>query len=144
MTAPTTPEQEQEQADFYEWFEREFPVANGTRERYRTMMMMDLMFAAWAGGQARAARAAPASPWLPIESAPKDGTESLFYTKESGRVVLYWNDWPEWPAESEVVEERWSNGFSDQRFDPTHWMPMAPPPLPAAPLAGPVEQGEPT
>lgn len=90
----------------------------------------------------RAALAAPASPWLPIESAPKDGTESLFYTKESGRVVLYWNDWPEWPAESEVVEERWSNGFSDQRFDPTHWMPMAPRPLPAAPLAGPVEQGE--
>ena len=45
---------------FHEWFEREFPVANGTRERYRVTAVMDLMFEAWAGGQVRAALAAPA------------------------------------------------------------------------------------
>ena len=56
--------------------------------------------------------------WQPIETASKDGRESLCYTKEWGQVVLYWDR----------HEERWSNGFDADKITPTHWMSLPPPP----------------
>ena len=136
MTVPITPDQEQEQVEFHEWFEREFPVANGTRERYRTMMMMDLMFAAWAGGQACAALAAPAdhvadagkmvSRWISVDdSLPKIDACVLAVmrgnTARSASVVTV----------SAIcrADGKWFC-FDDRDASPsvTHWMPMPAPP----------------
>ena len=61
------------------------------------------------------------SEWQPIETAPKDGRESLCWTKECGQVVLYWDDFNH-------DEPRWSNGFDDDQITPTHWMPLPKPP----------------
>lgn len=62
--------------------------------------------------------------WLPIESAPKDGTGVLVYCPKSLTVPVtggYWEDHPEckcWIA----------GGYMQKVFPPTHWIP-----LPAAP-----------
>ena len=66
---------------------------------------------------------AAAPEWLPIETAPKNGKESLFYTEELGLVVMYWDD----------CEDKWANGFGDgDILTPTHWMPLPKPPRSAA------------
>lgn len=64
------------------------------------------------------------SEWRPIETAPKDGT----------RVVLGWLDraWAH-PGYYAADHGGWANdedhaGFFDE---PTHWMPMPPPPTPS-------------
>lgn len=59
--------------------------------------------------------------WLPIETAPKNGTEILGYTEEVGALVLYWDS-----MTGEM--DHWSDGMSVRFWKPTHWMP-----LPAAP-----------
>ena len=67
MIAPTTPEQEREA--FEVWFShgREFPRAV---ERSDSSYKFMPAHRAWGVWRARAALAAPASPWLPISSAP--------------------------------------------------------------------------
>lgn len=87
--------------------------------------------AAKAAIRARAAHGqAPANPsppegmvggWLPIETAPKNGTEILGYTEEVGALVLYWDS-----MTGEM--DHWSDGMSVSFWKPTHWMH-----LPAAP-----------
>ena len=59
--------------------------------------------------------------WMPIETAPKNGTEILGYTEEVGALVLYWDS-----MTGEM--DHWSDGRSVSFWKPTHWMP-----LPAAP-----------
>lgn len=79
--------------------------------------------AAWEAWQAARASSAAAQ-WLPIESAPKDGTEILGHT-DVGALVLYWDTLSDNP-------ERWSDGMSRYHRMPTHWMPLpAPPAKPA-------------
>ena len=57
--------------------------------------------------------------WLPIEMAPKDGTEILAYVNNNGqrgeRMVLYW-DRGFWLWGALAIH------------DPTHWMPLPEPP----------------
>ena len=87
--------------------------------------------AAKAAIRARASHGqAPANPsppegmvggWLPIETAPKNGTEILGYTEEVGALVLYWDS-----MTGEM--DHWSDGMSVSFWKPTHWMH-----LPAAP-----------
>jgi hypothetical protein len=59
--------------------------------------------------------------WMPIETAPKNGTEILGYTEEGGALVLYWDS-----MTGEM--DHWSDGMSVRFWKPTHWMH-----LPAAP-----------
>ena len=57
--------------------------------------------------------------WLPIESAPKDGTEILLYSL--GDVgVCYWRD--------DEVMTGWTWGLGKAFGLPTHWQPLPPPP----------------
>ena len=77
----------------------------------------------------RAALAAPASPWLPIESLPAEG-EFLFYLPGERRKIQ--------AAQVRPNVTTIGGCFAFDLTKPTHYMPM--PPLPA----GPVEQGEPT
>ncbi len=57
--------------------------------------------------------------WLPIESAPKDGTEIMLYSL--GDVgVCYWRD--------DDVMTGWTWGLCKAFGLPTHWQPLPPPP----------------
>ena len=75
----------------------------------------------------RAALAAPASQWLPIESLPAEG-EFLFYLPGERRKIQ--------AAQVRPNVTTIGGCFAFDLAKPTHYMPM--PPLPA----GPVEQGE--
>jgi hypothetical protein len=63
------------------------------------------------------------SEWKPIESAPKDGTEVLL--AYPGGIVKS----GKWTLFGGYYEEHWADG-ERPRFgaDPTHWMPLPPPP----------------
>ena len=76
----------------------------------------------------------PLSPWQPISTAPKDGTE----------VIL--GAWRTYGTEGwfHVQSDRWKVGESgrafwrdwvDYDFNPTHWMPVEALPIPASPAA---------
>lgn len=65
--------------------------------------------------------------WLPIESAPKDGTEVLAYAADkaiNGHFygVAMWADKSEWPPNSVA------GWFWPFRIRPTHFQPLPPPP----------------
>lgn len=71
-----------------------------------------------------------ADPWLPIETAPKDGTRVLFYTPEDKEM-----GWLAFVAESyfdkrgelnDVHVHQWQDGL-----EPTHWRPLPLPPTQA-------------
>ena len=60
--------------------------------------------------------------WMPIETAPRDGTEVLANTFLLGRVVVYWDD----------EKSQWGTGLGYlDRGAPTHWMPLTPAPTSA-------------
>lgn len=67
------------------------------------------------------------SDWLPIETAPKDGTTIDLWTKYLQRV-----------ADAKWMNGRWvvwgTNGFESPDWEavfpePTHWMPLPNPPI---------------
>jgi hypothetical protein len=60
--------------------------------------------------------------WLPISTAPKDGTTILVLDELYGKP---------WHYECEWNSVEWYHGFGDAwpRAMPTHWMPLPPPPL---------------
>lgn len=65
----------------------------------------------------------PASPWLPIATAPRDGNAVDIWSQSRGRLTA------EWFAYSEDVGGGcWLVGRNDYCTDATHWMP-----IPAAP-----------
>lgn len=80
--------------------------------------------------QARAAMAQieVASPWQPIETAPRDGTPILvFYGERIGMdryYVRYW-DRGDWATDKEGWVDHWRQIRPEQ---PTHWMPLPMPP----------------
>jgi hypothetical protein len=58
------------------------------------------------------------SAWLPIESAPKDGTEVLVWAAGCGFSVMRW------------LSMGWDDGdFHSGHRWPTHWMPLPAPPV---------------
>lgn len=74
--------------------------------------------------------ASQAQDWQPIETAPKDGTLILcFYPDRHGHdrySLRYWStgDW-----RSSGRKEGWCDQYRQLRsIDPTHWMPLPPPP----------------
>lgn len=70
------------------------------------------------------ARATPdAGAWLPIESAPKDGTRITLYEIGRGAFEGWWHD--AWPR---ACEEYWMDD-ADSEPEPTHWRPLLAPPV---------------
>lgn len=74
---------------------------------------------------------ASAPPWMPIETAPKDGTEILlgWFDPMQGhsKDVCTWN----------IISDRWFNGQGPlsrhHAYQPTHWIPLPEPPAPSRP-----------
>lgn len=72
--------------------------------------------------------------WLPIETAPKDGTNVLCWSAEFGaresRNITYT---PGSPGHAEGRTDRWWEWLEPKKcwafnWSPTHWMPLPPPP----------------
>lgn len=61
--------------------------------------------------------------WQPIETAPKDGTQILGYTVWPALTAVRW-------AQESFYYGRpgWEDEFSNVEWQPTHWMPLPPPP----------------
>lgn len=62
------------------------------------------------------------SEWQPIDTAPRDGTEILICD-----AVTTYTPYRAYPALWEP-EYGWRDPDWDGGYDPTHWMPMPPPP----------------
>jgi hypothetical protein len=66
--------------------------------------------------------------WLPIETAPKDGTSILIVNnrvRPAMMAVVYWDE------DARHVDWRWAVDDADvgyHRDYPTHWMPLPDPP----------------
>ncbi len=61
-----------------------------------------------------------ASAWQPIETAPKNGAAVLAWGPLNLTHVIYW---------SRDEEPGWTDG--EYTYEPTHWMPLPVPPVPA-------------
>jgi len=59
--------------------------------------------------------------WLPIETAPKDGTQILTHHLFGGRSIFRTAIWK---------FGTWVIGGTQQRVEPTHWQPLPEPPPP--------------
>ena len=95
-----------------------------TNSRYTALTLTELEAEEAALQVALEAVRGRVSPWLPIESAPKDGTVILLSETERGEAKVF----------AAEFNEDW--GLFTVHIDgaplfPTHWMP-----LPPAPLAG--------
>ena len=59
--------------------------------------------------------------WQPIETAPKDGTDILFFGSRNGV----------WFGRYNPAPKGWCLGLPTDGESPTHWMPLPDPPRPA-------------
>lgn len=83
--------------------------------------------------------------WLPIESAPKDGTEILAWREDCGVLIVRWSSASDFMTTSEMElactgDDDWmdqpdwfcADFIAGCRLEgseaPTHWMPLPPPP----------------
>jgi hypothetical protein len=78
--------------------------------------------------------------WQPIDSAPKDGTEILVYCPAGQQAKSGWAFGPaiqsvKWDGSLTHQNSMWwtLTGYheADAWPEPTHWMPLPPPPEPA-------------
>lgn len=73
--------------------------------------------------------------WMPIETAPKDGTEVLVYFRQHGAKSVSWSDrdgcsdseWATWCVDDHKHGPFPVRGY--MKKDSTHWMPLPPPPV---------------
>lgn len=75
----------------------------------------------------------PAQQWLPIGTAPKDGTDLLLFSPDAAEPNVFIGFWVEFHDPiSGHVESDWTDTWTSKEIDayPTHWMP-----LPATPPA---------
>jgi len=76
------------------------------------------------------------SDWRPIETAPKDGTIIDIGGRAFDGVFERWCNahWEDRGGEEGTWRGPWSDGYEselpDDRFVPTHWMPLPAPPSP--------------
>lgn len=61
--------------------------------------------------------------WLPIDTAPRDGSDVLVYGRGS-YAVAHW-DGSEW---RDIGDIGWAGMAGGDDNQPTHWMPLRPPP----------------
>lgn len=122
--------------------EKELTAAQEHAERLRVALVRVLasahpsakdnpaMYAAWAlAKEALAAPSGQRSPWLPIESAPRDGT--MFIGRKGDYVAptklgKYYEKWPHEEG-GPTYREEWNNCQFDSvsPWNPTHWMPLS-------------------
>ena len=83
-------------------------------------------------------RKAAKAAWMPIESAPRDGTRVIVANKH-GVTTAYWGDAQVWdvPWNDATQNLHWVRWECEDYFysehlldelEPTHWMPLPPPP----------------
>lgn len=122
-----------ERAAFEAWFKRDYNESRLDRDEMGDYIVAwaAVMWDAW---QARAALSQPVREpgWMPIESAPKDGTDVLVHAAGSTHAVSWCED-----AEWWVVDDNKHGPYRLRGSEPTHWMP-----LPSAP-GSPVKVREP-
>lgn len=63
------------------------------------------------------------SEWMPIETAPKDGTPILVWNGDYLSMSFWNKTYKQWPDLTDQGSEE--NAFDDA---PTHWMPLPEPP----------------
>ncbi len=61
--------------------------------------------------------------WLPIESAPKDGTNVLLLNRKGNIAAGLWQQESWW-----LRGGSYPNAFFNDHHGPTHWQPLPPPP----------------
>jgi len=71
------------------------------------------------------------SDWLPIESAPKDGTRLMISSAREGALVCvgYWVKPEDRGRDYCQDEDWWHVQFAIGGMKPTHWMPLPNPPI---------------
>ena len=76
----------------------------------------------------------PVGEWLPIESAPKDGSEILIWKPSSTVCIAHWEVDPQWHWDGEwpcwavfMADDDFYSIYLDADW-PTHWMPLPEPP----------------
>ena len=93
------------------------------RDKMIPEMAMKYAQAAWQAARERQ--------WMPIESAPKDGTQILSFAEWEGITVCSWLECSEiWEEKNKYgwVKYYDTNQMSYEVFQPTHWMPLHNPP----------------
>lgn len=115
------------------WIERADENGQGDRLSYCEGRTRD----AWWGWRARSQVAVPEgmAQWLPIETAPKDGTWFLAYRvlRHSTHIQsAHWHTDAVFGRKKVLGGEGWC--YSESEGFPTHWMPL--PPAPSASLPG--------
>ena len=83
----------------------------------------------WQGRALKAEAAKTNGGWLPIESAPRDGTEILAWSEDEGRYVTSWKKFRDGFG---AVYTYWVNPdigeTGPSKAFPTSWQPLPPPP----------------
>lgn len=64
--------------------------------------------------------------WLPIETAPKDGTRVKLLTQGGKEDIGYWSNYPRYNPDD--LPGEWSTEFGNCDTPITHWMPVPEPP----------------
>lgn len=64
--------------------------------------------------------------WLPIETAPKDGTRVKLLTQGGKEDIGYWSNYPRYNPDN--LPGEWSTEFGNCDTPITHWMPLPEPP----------------
>ena len=62
--------------------------------------------------------------WLPIETAPKDGTRVLLHHPHATDETVTAGAWGNWDRDTVC----WITDFGEGWLNPTHWMPLPVPP----------------
>ena len=129
--SPAQPVQPSEQAAFEDWLHRVCPSGDVTEVQRQWEASREL--AEWLESQAKPVQ--PSDPWLPIETAPKDGTEIIMSNGKDvsagswfkGHDGTYDRDGAPNCDEKDACWMDWSGGMLPE---PTHWMPLPPAPQP--------------
>lgn len=71
--------------------------------------------------------------WLPIETAPKDGTEVILYAPDDGVYSGWFDTWDDFMISKKNISgwvTDWNDEFqvANNCIDPTHWQPLPEPP----------------
>jgi hypothetical protein len=83
--------------------------------------------------EARQAKEQATDRWLPIDSAPKDGSEVLIYSM-GDMGICYWRD--------DDTMIGWTWGMGMRFWNPTHWQPLPAPPMPIEATAAATTEGK--